>query len=583
MPPMQAGAPGAQPAKTMFGYAAPQVPKPGQPAQPGQGFAPPQQQGFAPPPAARPPGQPGYPPPGQPPGQPQHGFGQPPGPQGYGQPPAPQGFGQPPAPQGFGQPPQQGGYPPPGGPQPGGFGQPQQGGYPPPGPQPGGFGQPQPQQGFGQQPQPGGYPPPGGPQPGGFGQPQPPAQHAFGQQPGGYPPPQQGGFGQPQPQQGFGQQPGGYPPPQQQGGYPPPPAQQGYAQPGHDLPGPLDDLARRIPGSAPGTIFGFPVAQLRDAALQRKMLFVAGVALLISIVIPYRLSPTIFPFSGGGTFATLYWPIVAGGAYLLVSAAPPDIRQKIPPAVLQWIPFGVSFIGIFVAKVGLGLFALMMMLGAPGGYGGGASIYVLGYAILVFGLLARIANPTDQLARIVIAVGAGMLVPFFFDAFSLVFEFNAPALMIVHNLLWFVVMLIGIVCIAFVVPPQKLPPALRAIDALGPLFAAILLAWLVISPVLIMLVGLVHFSAGIGAILALAHMLLPVVAYFGVLMCVAPAAYDEIMRLVKGGGSPPAQGGGYPPPGGGYPPPGGGYPPPGGGYPPPGGGGYPPQQGGGWQ
>src|SRR5262245_32675703 len=59
MPPMQAGAPGGQPAKTMFGYAAPVIPgqqrpgaapQPGQPARPGQpaqsGFPPQQQPGF---------------------------------------------------------------------------------------------------------------------------------------------------------------------------------------------------------------------------------------------------------------------------------------------------------------------------------------------------------------------------------------------------------------------------------------------------------------------------------------------------------------------------------------------------------
>ena len=43
--------------------------------------------------------------------------------------------------------------------------------------------------------------------------------------------------------------------------------QPGYPQaqfgqpPQQDLPGPLDDIARRLPPSAPGTIFGFPVAQ----------------------------------------------------------------------------------------------------------------------------------------------------------------------------------------------------------------------------------------------------------------------------------------------------------------------------------
>src|SRR5512135_2822473 len=80
MPPMQAGAPPqGQPAKTMFGYAAPARPGAApQPPQPGarprapppgcpqpQGFQPPQQQGFQPPqPQGFPPPQPqGFPPP----------------------------------------------------------------------------------------------------------------------------------------------------------------------------------------------------------------------------------------------------------------------------------------------------------------------------------------------------------------------------------------------------------------------------------------------------------------------------------------------------------------------------------------
>src|SRR5215212_6501119 len=82
MPPAQAGAPGGgggQPAKTMFGHAAPVIPQarpgagqpgqPGQPARPGapQGFTPPQQQGFAPPQQQgfAPPQQQGYPQPQQ--------------------------------------------------------------------------------------------------------------------------------------------------------------------------------------------------------------------------------------------------------------------------------------------------------------------------------------------------------------------------------------------------------------------------------------------------------------------------------------------------------------------------------------
>jgi hypothetical protein len=362
-------------------------------------------------------------------------------------------------------------------------------------------------------------------------------------------------------------------------------------------------MARKLPQSAPGTIFGFPIAKLRDANSQRKILFLAGVALIASIIVPFTTSPiTVFPFSSGvPKFDFLIWPILAGGAYLLVAAAPPDIRAKVPPAVLQWIPFGVSFVGIFLSKVGFSAFMMIFGMMAGGRVGVGAmdiggtgNMFVLGYAVLVFGMLARIAQPQDQIARIVIAVGAGMLVPAYFDGLKFFFEFShMPALLIVHNLLWFVVWTLGILCILFVVPPQKLPPALQSVDAFAPMITAVLMVWLVAQPVLVALAMLVHASAGITAILGLARGLLPVVAYFGVLMMASPAAYEEAKAMLGkkpggappsgGGGYPPSGGGGYPPSGGGYPPAGGGYPPQGGGYPPQGGGGYPQQGGGGWQ
>ena len=177
---------------------------------------------------------------------------------------------------------------------------------------------------------------------------------------------------------------------------------------------------------------------------------------------------------------------------------------------------------------------------------------------------------------------------------------------IIFNLLSFVVLLLGILCILFVVPPQKLPPALRGIDALGPIIAAVLLAWLPFSVLYIGLAGLIQ-GAGVTAILTMAHLLLPIIAYFGVLMMASPAAYEEAKAMATGkknggggyggnqggygggqgggygGGGYPQGGGGYPQGGGGYPQGGGGYPQGGGGYPQGGGGGGYPQGGGGWQ
>jgi hypothetical protein len=598
---MQAGAPGGQqpqqPAKTMFGYAAPVIPgrpqgaqpgqpaRPGQPAQPGHpaqgGFPQPQQPGF-PQPQAQPQPQ-GFPQqPAQPQAQPQQAYPSQPQPQNpYGQPQQPNPYGQPQQANPYGQPQQQNPYAQPQQQNP--YGQPQQNPY----------GQPQQQPAAPQQQNPYGQPqanPYGQPQQNPYGQPQ--QANPYGQ-------PQQNPYGQPQPQNPYGQpqanpygqpQQAGYP---QQGGYPQAQANPYGGQPQESAGGPLADLAHKLPQSAPGTIFGFSISRLRDPGLQKKILFLAGVALVASIVVPFSLSPTVFAWSGGG-FEFFIWPIISGGAYLLLTAAPADLRSKVPPVVLQWIPFGVSYAGIFISHMGFG-FALA---GGGGGMGGAGGLYILGYSLLVFGLLARIAQPQDQIARIIIAVGGACLIPSWIDSFHFLSFGGMPVLFIVHFLLWFLILTLGVLCILFVVPPAKLPPALQTIDAFGPLVAAALIAWLPVQQILIALGTIVHGPGHpvVSAVLMLAHGLLPILAYFGVLMMASPAAYEEAKAMFskrnqppgyppQGGGYPP-QGGGYPPQGGGYPPQGGGYPPQGGGYPPQGGG-YPPQGGGGggggWQ
>jgi hypothetical protein len=548
---MQAGAP-AQPAKTMFGHAAPVIP--GRPPAPG-GFAPPQQQGFAAPqpgqparpapqpaqPAAKtvfgqaaPQGQPQAPQPfGQPPSppqqqpgfppqaQPQPQFGQQPGfppqPQGFGQPPSPQ----PPQPQpGFPPPQAQPGFPPP---QPQGFGAPPaQPGFPPQQPQP--FGGPPPgQPGYGGAP-PGG--PPGfGQQPQGFGAPPPGGPPGFGQQPPGPGPGPGPGYGAPQGQPGFGGPPPGQPgfggPPPGQPGYGapapggfPPPAQPQYG--GAPLPGAFGNL----PQSAPGTIFGIPVSRLRDVGLQRKVLFLAGVALIASIVVPIAIKPSLtFSFSSGvPKWDTLIFPLIAGAAYLLVAAAPPNLRQQIPPVVIQWIPFGVSLWGL-------------LTMGEVFSIHGGGFLYAFAYALLLFGLLSRIARPTDQTARVIIAIGGGLMIIPFLSMIGPTFKFSGlPVLLIVYSLLAFIMTLLGIFCIVFVLPPQKLPPALQAVDAFGPLIAAALIAWLVVGPLLLMLAAIIGGDA-VGALLMFARVLLFLVAFVGVLMMASPNVYESLFEV----------------------------------------------------
>ncbi len=343
----------------------------------------------------------------------------------------------------------------------------------------------------------------------------------------------------------------------------------------------MGNFANRLPQSAPGTLFGVPLAKLRDVSLQRMALTFLGIALLASIFVPASLSPFQMAFKGN-MFAGLVWPAIAGAAYLLVAIAPPNIRNQVPPVVLQWLPFGVSYAGVLIGGLGLsfGGHSLFELIYFPDG-GTFNSLYPIGMTTLIFGLLARLQNPNDQTARIVIAIGAGcLLIPFLG-----MFKFDGPALIKVHNILFLLVMVIGIACILYVVPPQKLPPALRTVDAFAPHVTALLLLWLPVQIVFLGLAMIVHKS-GFGApittvILMLARALLTLLAYFGVLMLTAPAAYDSLMDMIKNknaGGPPPGYGPG-PGPGGfqGGPPPGYGGPQ---GGPPPGYGGPPPGYGG---
>jgi hypothetical protein len=396
----------------------------------------------------------------------------------------------------------------------------------------------------------------------------------------------------------MGGQPYGQPPMGGQPGYDP------FAAPQRDLPGPIDDFARRLPQSKPGTLFGIPLATLRDVSVQRTLMLIAGIALIAAVFVPWKLSPTEFSWGMRGPdgdkmlISMVIWPLIAGGVYLLMTVAPPDLRKNVPPIVLQWLPFGVALLGIAITRAGgfTTWFANAATLMAKQDRDAMLTakdqwdmlwVYSLGYSVLCFGLLARLAQPQDQIARIVIAVGAGLMLLMFFSSFGVFFSFKAGALFGLRNILFFLVSLVAIGCFAFVVPANKVP-ALAAVDALAPAVTAVLLAWLPLETVLFFVANVIHgHDKFLTNILGFAHLLLPVVAFFGVLMVTAPAAYDELKAVLgnKGAGGPPQQlpPGGYPPQGGGYPPQGGGYPPQGGGgYPPQGGGGYPPQGGGGY-
>ncbi|HUS68171.1 MAG TPA: hypothetical protein VMZ28_26740 [Kofleriaceae bacterium] len=554
MPPAPQGPGQAAPAKTIFGYQAPKVPGVGG-AAPGSA-APRAQTPVAGSPAGLP-------------GPQRSGAGSAPGFAG-GQPaaaPAPQSYGQQQPAPGYGQQAQA----------PAGYGQPA---APPPGAPPAYGAPPSAPPAYGAPPQQQGY---GAPQ-----QPQQPAPQAYGQ-------PQQQGYPQPPQQQGYPPQQQGYPPQQQQG-YPPQ-QQGGYPQ---QQGGGLAGFAARLPQSAPGTLFGIPLQTLRDPGVERKALMFAGIALLASLAIPIAKVPgkTIFVFTEGvPKFSYMVWPILTAAVYLFIAAAPAHQKAKMPTVLLRWLPFTMALLSLGI--VGWGLVGVMkaQTMGADVSLPGSWLMFMWGYPILIFGLLARLTQPNDMIARIIIGAGAFFCLFAFINFLEHAFDFKGiGGIMVIHNILFLLVMILAVGSAVFVPTPQMVP-ALAPVDAFAPLVTAVLLLWVPVEIVLLMLHGLVHEKAGATGLFMGIHMLVGAFAYFGVLMLTAPEAYDSAKAAMSqrgappgGGYGPPPGGGGYggPPPGGGYggPPQGGGYggpPPQGGGYggPPPQGGGYPPQQGGG--
>ncbi len=347
----------------------------------------------------------------------------------------------------------------------------------------------------------------------------------------------------------------------------------------------MDNFAapHSAPVGAAGTIFGYPVSMLRDASLQRKVLFFAGIALIASIVVPLSLSPLVLPIQHIGWDRDLAGRRRCGVPHRRRGAAEPAPANSTARDAMDTVR------------------RVLRRDSDDGRLGGGGAgfalggIHILAYATLVL-RSARAHREAGGSNRAHHHRGRrGPDGPALLSALSFAFSFGSEygllagasglgkIIKFVYQLLWFAIIVLGSACILFVVPPQKLPPALRAVDNFGPIIAAALLLWLVVGPILFLLALALSEPAHIlDFVLIFAHMLLPVLAYFGILMMTAPGAYEEAKRMFaknKAGGDapPPAQqGGGYPPQGGGYPPQGGGYPPQGGGYPPQGGG-YPPR------
>jgi hypothetical protein len=146
--------------------------------------------------------------------------------------------------------------------------------------------------------------------------------------------------------------------------------------------------ARRSRSRRPGTLFGIPFSTLRDQNFLNKILFLSAIALVVTRFIPISFSPFMFAWKYQA-FNLLIFPLIAAAAYGIIAV--PQLKQfqeKIPQAVLKWLPFIVAYLGVGITHAA----------------GGGALGYL--YPMLVFGMIAYLQDDDDMVARVFIALGA---------------------------------------------------------------------------------------------------------------------------------------------------------------------------------
>lgn len=160
------------------------------------------------------------------------------------------------------------------------------------------------------------------------------------------------------------------------------------------------------------TLLRIPISRLGERSWQRRILLVAGIALLASIVLPVSLSPLKFAWMPRGMsaatervlaaiFAGAVWPTITGGTYVIVA---------------RWLRTATvaerhTSERVFSCVAGFPIALLADLVGEDTAFVALCFSLLLGYPLLVFGLVGRLVQPQRQLPRTVTALGAVCLVP----------------------------------------------------------------------------------------------------------------------------------------------------------------------------
>ena len=250
-----------------------------------------------------------------------------------------------------------------------------------------------------------------------------------------------------------------------------------------------------------------------------RLLGVAAIALFVTRFIPVMVvQGTVWTWTGDGesVFRALVFPILVAAGYAFVAFAPGPLRENLPAGLLRGLPFVLSYLGTALLYAAAPIAAMM----------NGGGIVAWFYPALVIGLFALAKDRQDPIARGLVAVGGGMTFIGGMVGVGFLFRFSgAPALLILHNIIFFLLVLTALGSVVFAVPSAWWPQV-EGLAKYAGLVAGVLLAWPLLS-------GLLFAMAvpGVSKLTVLLHTWTLVFGLLFVLWLTAPAALASLRKL----------------------------------------------------
>lgn len=314
--------------------------------------------------------------------------------------------------------------------------------------------------------------------------------------------------------------------------------QQAPAQP------PMQVMQAPAAAVAPRPVQGGFVGLLRDQQFESKVMLGAAAALFVSRFIPMGKhgDSMVWAWSGDGgmVFRIMVWALIAALVYGATALAPPQTRAQLPAGLFSWTTFLIAYIG-----------AGLTYTAAPLGVGfDGLALFAWVYPLFLAGLCARLQDPNDNIGRFLIGIGGllsfigGMIESKFIWHFE-----GTPGLYIVHNILFFVILLLTLAAMAFAIP-AKLAPGLEKLEPFAKPVTAVLVGWVPVS-LLLLTLGAWTRDGGkfVNFLLGFPHYLVLAVGYVGIALLAAPEAFDTLRKFVNASSQASAGQAWSPPPG----------------------------------